>query len=142
MEIRKIDLHDLDEVFEILNELYENKIKYDIFSKIYKEKLNDKNAYYIVAIEDNKIVGVLISEITHQLHRARKSSFIEDLVVKREYRNRGIGRLLIDDAINYAKQINCEVIELTCYMENEKAHRFYERSGFQKHSYKFKQYLD
>ena len=27
MEIRKIELNDLDRVFELLNELYENKLK-------------------------------------------------------------------------------------------------------------------
>lgn len=141
MEIRKVRLEDLDEVFEVLNELYDNKIKYDIFSKIYKEKLENINSYYIVAVEDNKIIGVLISEITHQLHRTKKSSFIEDLVVKKDYRNKGIGQLLIQEAIKYAKQIDCEVIELTCYIDNENAHRFYKRNGFEKHSYKFKQYL-
>ncbi len=142
MEIRRIESKDLDAVFELLNELYENKIKYDIFSKIYKEKLNDNNAYYIVAIENDKIVGVLISEIRSQLHRAKKSSFIDDLIVNKDYRNRGIGKLLIEDAVRYAKELDCEVIELTSYLLNENAHRFYERNGFKKHSYKFKQYLN
>lgn len=141
MEIRKAELNDLDEVLEVLNELYHGEIQYDIFSKLYKERIDNENSCYIVAIDGDKIVGVLISEITHQLHRTKKSSFIEDLVVREEYRNKGIGKQLVEAAIKYAKQLECEVIELTSYITNEKAHRFYERNGFEKHSYKFKQYL-
>ena len=37
-------------------------------------------------------------------------------------RNNGIGKALIENAINYAKDNNCEVVELTSYKENIKAH--------------------
>ncbi len=141
MDIRKARIEDKDEIFVLLNQLYENKIKYEIFSKIYETKWNNENSYYIVAIKDNKIVGVLIMEVFIQLHRAKKTSFIDDLIVKEEYRNKGIGKLLLQNAISYAKQQDCEVIELTSFLSNENAHRFYENNGFKKHSIKFKQYL-
>ena len=104
MEIRKITLNDMNRVFELLNELYENKLKYDKFVEIYKSKLNDENSYYIVAIIDNKIVGVLTSEIQIKLHRERKQSFIDDLIVDKNYRNKGIGKALLQDAVDYAKK--------------------------------------
>lgn len=142
MKIRKIILNDLDDVFKLLNQLYENKIKYEKFKEIYKIKLEDKNSYYIVAIENDKIIGVLTSELQTKLHRAKKQSFIEDLIVDENYRNRGIGKALLQNAIDYAKENDCEVIELTSYIKNENAHRFYLSNGFIKHSYKFKQYLN
>ena len=141
MEIRKIELNDLDRVFELLNELYENKLKYDRFKEIYILKLNDINSYYIVAILNNKIVGILTSKIQVKLHRAKKQSFIEDLIIDKDYRRRGIGKELLQNAIDYAKENDCEVVELTSYIKNESAHKFYENNGFMKHSYKFKQYL-
>lgn len=141
MNIRRINIEDLNNVFDLLNELYENKLVYDIFSKIYKQKLDDKNCYYIVAVIDNKIVGVLTSELQVKLHRARKQSFIEDLIVDKDYRSKGIGKLLLNSAVDYAKDNDCEVVELTSYIKNNDAHRFYENNGFIKHSYKFKMYL-
>jgi PhnO protein len=141
MEIRKIEIGDLDEVYKLLNELYDNKLKYEIFSKIYKEKVFDNNSYYIVAVSNGKIVGILTSEIQTKLHRAKKQSFIEDLIVYKDYRNNGIGKELLQNAIEYAKKQDCEVIELTSYLLNDNAHRFYENNGFIKHSYKFKKYL-
>ena len=141
MEIRRIILDDLDRVFELLNELYKNELKYEKFKEIYKLKLNDENSYYIVAIEDDKIIGILTSELQLKLHRAKKQSFIEDLIVDKEYRNKGIGKALLQNAVDYAKSKDCNVVELTCYIKDEDTHRFYENNDFVKHSYKFKRYL-
>lgn len=141
LKIRKIILEDLDEVYGLMNILYEGKLKYDRFKEIYKLKLQDINSYYIIAIEDDNIVGVLTSELQEKLHRERLQLFIEDLIVAEQRRNNGIGKALIENAVNYAKEKNCEVVELTCYKDNIKAHKFYENNGFINHSIKFKMYL-
>ena len=100
--IRKIELEDLEAVFELLDELYENKIEYSIFVQKYKASL----------------------------------------IVNGKYRNTGIGKLLIQDATNYAISKDCEALELTSMIENINAHRFYENNGFEKGQYKFKKHLD
>lgn len=141
MNIRRIRLDDLDKVYELMNILYEGKLKYDRFKNIYKLKLQEENSYYIVAVEDDNVVGVLTSELQEKLHRERLQLFIEDLIVEESKRNNGIGKALIENAINYAKDNNCEVVELTSYKNNIKAHKFYENNGFINHSIKFKMYL-
>ena len=141
LKIRKIILDDLDKVYELMNILYEGKLKYDKFKNIYKLKLQDKNSYYIVAIENDNIVGVLTSELQEKLHRERLQLFIEDLIVEESKRNNGIGKALIENAVSFAKDNNCEVVELTSYKDNIKAHKFYENNGFINHSINFKMYL-
>lgn len=141
LKIRKITLDDLDRVYELMNILYKGKLKYDRFKEIYKLKLQDKNSYYIVAIENDNIVGVLTSELQEKLHREKLQLFIEDLIVEESKRNNGIGSSLLKNAINYAKNNNCEVVELTSYKDEIKAHKFYENNGFINHSIKFKMYL-
>ena len=136
--IRKIELKDLEQVFELLNELYENKIEYSIFVEKYKESLKNANFYEIVAVEDNKVVGVLISQIINRLAKKRNILFIDDLIVNEKYRNLGIGKKLIQDATDYAISKNCEAVELTSMISNINAHRFYENNGFEKRQYKFK----
>ena len=76
-----------------------------------------------------------------KLHRVKKQIFIEDLIVDENFRNRGIGKELLQNAINYADDKACDVVELTSYIDNEKAHKFYENNGFIRHSYKFKKYI-
>mgnify|MGYP000301353024 FL=1 len=141
LKIREITLDDLDRVYELMNILYKGKLKYDRFKEIYKLKLQDKNSYYIVAIENDNIVGVLTSELQEKLHREKLQLFIEDLIVEESKRNNGIGSSLLENAINYAKNNNCEVVELTSYKDEIKAHKFYENNGFINHSIKFKMYL-
>lgn len=142
MQIRKITIDDLNKVFDLLNDLYHQELIFDTFKEIYKLKLNDENNYYIIAIEDNEIVGVLTSELQVKLHRAKKQIFIEDLIVEKNHRNKGIGTSLLKNAIVYAMKQDCDVVELTSYIDNENAHNFYEENGFIKHSYKFKKYLN
>ena len=140
--IRKIELKDLEEVFELLDELYENKIDYSIFTQKYKAILKDNNFYGIVAVENNKVVGVLIARIINRLAKKKNILFIDNLIVNKKYRNTGIGKLLIQDATTYAISNDCGALELTSMIENVNAHRFYENNGFEKRQYKFKKHLD
>jgi len=141
MRIREITLNDLDRVFELLNELYSYNLKYEKFKENYKLKLKDRNSYNIVAVEDNKILGVLTSDIQVKLRREKNQCYVEDLIVDKEYRNQGIGKKLLQHVINYARTNNCEIIKLSSFITNDKAHKFYESNNFVKQSYEFKQYL-
>ena len=142
MEIRNTKLEDLDGVFELLNELYENKIQYSEFAKKYKESLENSNFYEIVAIEKNKVVGVLISRVINILAKKKNILFIDDLIVNENCRNTGIGKLLIQTATTYAISRDCGALELTSMIQNINAHRFYENNGFEKRQYKFKKNLN
>lgn len=142
MEIRKIKMEDFDGVFELLNELYENKIEYAIFAQKYKESLEDSNFYGIVAIEENKVVGVLISRVINRLAKKKNILFIDDLIVNEKCRNTGIGKKLIQTATDYAISVDCGTLELTSMLQNVNAHRFYENNGFEKRQYKFKKTLN
>lgn len=142
MEIRKTKLEDLDSVFELLNELYENKIEYSKFTQKYKESLEDNSFYGIVAIENNKVVGVLISRVINRLAKKKNILFIDDLIVNEKCRNIGIGKLLIQTATAYAISKDCGALELTSMIQNINAHRFYENNGFEKRQYKFKKSLN
>ncbi len=142
MKIRTIKLEDLDDVFELLNELYEGQIDYSIFVEKYEAILQDDTSYNIVAIEDNNVVGVLTSRIINKLAKAKNILFIDDLIVNEKYRNAGIGKLLLQATTTYAISKDCGALELTSMIVNINAHRFYENNGFEKKHYRFKKLLD
>lgn len=141
MKIRKLELNDIEQSYKLLNELYDNEIVYDIFANKYNNSLNDDNFYGIVAEENGIILGVLISRIVNRLVKSKMLLFIDDLIVNKNYRNNGIGNLLLQNAINYAKEQNCETVELKSYINNEKSHKLYEKFGFKKQHYAFKKVL-
>ena len=140
--IRKIELKDIEEVFELLDELYENKIEYSKFAQKYKESLKDSSFYGIVAVEENKVVAVCISRVVSRLAKKNDILFIDDLIVNQKCRNTGIGKKIIQTATDYAISKNCGALELTSMIENVNAHRFYENNGFEKRQYKFKKHLN
>ena len=141
MEVRKVKLEDIDRVFELLNILYSGKIQYDGFKKRYIKKLGENKVFNIVAVENNQIIGVLTSELHEKLHRNNLELFIEDLIVDEKKRSKGIGTALLNEAIIFARKNHCEVVELTSYNDNDKAHEFYQKNGFINHSIDFKKYL-
>lgn len=67
--------------------------------------------------------------------------FIDDLIVDKNYRNKGLGQLLLLNIFNYAKEINCQTIELKAYIENKNAHKLYEKNGFKRNHFAFKKNL-
>lgn len=130
------------QLIEKLDELYENTIEYSNFAQKYKGSLEDDNFYGIVAIEENKVVGVLISRIISRLAKKKNILFLDDLIVNQKFRNTGIGKLLIQTANTYAISKDCGALELTSMIQNVNAHRFYENNVFEKRQYKFKKHLN
>ncbi|WP_160037154.1 GNAT family N-acetyltransferase [Paenibacillus sp. An7] len=55
---------------------------------------------------------------------------IEGVRVDKNYRGKGVGEKLFRFAINQAKTMGCEMVQLTTDKQRKDAHRFYERLGF------------
>ncbi len=141
MKIRKLESNDIEQSYKLLNELYHNEIEYDIFVFKYNNSLKDNNFYGIVAEENGIILGVLISRVINRLVKSKNILFVDDLIVSKDRRSKGIGNLLLQNAISFAKEQNCGTIELKSYINNEKSHKLYEKIGFKKLHYAFKKNL-
>ena len=59
-----------------------------------------------------------------------KRIYLSRMVVKPEYRNRGIGGIIIDYLVEYAKQLGYEEISLGVDIDNLNARHLYEKNGF------------
>ena len=97
-----------------------------------KDRL-ENNENILVAEENNSIVGVIIFKIKvvkeHVNLIDRKVMWIDELVVDENLRGKGIGKRLFDEAKKYAKNNECDDIELNCWNFNENALEFYEKCG-------------
>ena len=62
---------------------------------------------------------------------------MDNVVIDHNYRSQGIGTLLTDYIIQYAREKSCATMMLDAYLENDKAHAFYERVGFVRRGYHF-----
>jgi len=62
---------------------------------------------------------------------------MDNVVVAADQRSKGIGKVMCDFLLDLALREGCETLMLDAYLENEKAHAFYEREGFIKRGYHF-----
>ncbi len=130
--IEKPNQQDFLEIFPLLKQLWPDK-------EFSKEKLNDvfdKGLYnshqaYLVAKYEEKIVGFASLTIKDSLWDEGKLGHINELVVDRFYRNKGVGKKLLEEIIKIAKEKSCERIELDSAFRRKKAHLFYKSQGFE-----------
>lgn len=85
-----------------------------------------------LAEENSKIVGFVASDGNWFSKREGKVvGAIHELVVLPEYRKKGIGKALVEKALEYFKSRGLEVAELWVGDENKQAMDFYKNLGFE-----------
>ena len=147
IEIRKATIEDLDkgltEVFIEGYRIHQNG-RPDIFIDLTDEQLrkdlieNLDRLHTIVYIENDKVVGYL-SYIVKKRHTRKLD--VDQLVIKEEYRGMGIGKKLMDESKKIAQELDCDRIELNCWMFNSSALAMYEHIGFDKQRIMFEMKL-
>lgn len=98
--------------------------------------------YRMVAVfEGETCVGVSGIWVATKIYSGRYLE-MDNVVVAESHRSKGIGKILTDYIEKLALEENCETMMLDAYLENEKAHAFYERQGFVKKGYHFLKRID
>lgn len=119
MEFRKMTLDDLNKISNNLN-------NFDDFWTvgIFKDELNNPNCHYIVAVQDEDIVG--FGGISVVLDEAN----INNIAVRVDKRNNKIGSKILKNLIDISKALNCSYVTLEVNVENSPAVKLYENFGF------------
>ena len=95
----------------------------------YLKILEDRNVYFILATLDNKVIGLIWLSFNEKLSKyeyQRKQIWIEGIYIKTKYRRKGIAQKLVNEAINKAKFLNAQSIELMIWNFNETPKKFFE----------------
>jgi GNAT superfamily N-acetyltransferase len=91
--------------------------------------LANTNEQVLVAVENDSIVGWM-----HVFHTVRleSGSFSElgGLVVDRDHRGKGIGKMLVKEAIAWSKERGIPTLRLRSNTIRKTAHEFYRNLGF------------
>ena len=135
-EIREATLNDIDKgllnVF-IEGYRYHQNGRPDIFANLTDEELkndliqNFERLNTIVILDNEKIVGYL-SYVIKKRHTGKLD--VDQLVILEEYRGKGLGKKLMEEAKQIAKENECDRIELNCWLFNENALNMYEHIGY------------
>ncbi len=82
----------------------------------------------IIAEEDGTLLGMAALSIMMGAG-IRKNAYLEDFVVSSESRGKGVGGLLWDEMLKWAKEKGAKRLEFTCGQGRDAAHAFYSKKG-------------
>jgi len=127
--IRPMQASDIERVADLLTQLGYPSTGAEIarrFDRIEAEK----NAL-LVADEDGS-ASAWIHVTIHPYLESDATAEIAGLVVADGHRSRGIGKALVDAAESWAAAKGCRAVRVRSRIVRERAHKFYERAGFQR----------
>ena len=109
-----------------------NQLNPDIRQKDYERMLEEmlKHGYRMIGVFDGKkCIGVSGFWLGTKLY-SDKYLEADNVVIDKNYRSKGIGKLLMDWLEDEAKRKGCKMLMLDAYVENFSGHKFYYREGF------------
>jgi GNAT superfamily N-acetyltransferase len=146
--IRPVEIEDLPAVValladDVLGATRESPDDLTPYQAAFERIRDDPNQHPVVAVRDGRVVGTLqLTTVPGLSLRGATRSIIEGVRVHRSERGNGLGSVLIDWAVDRAREDGSDVVQLTSDATRTDAHRFYERLGFSGTHIGFKLKLD
>jgi GNAT superfamily N-acetyltransferase len=97
---------------------------------IFADALTKGVKYFGAVMGDAVISTCYIAIIPNLTHFGRPIGFIENVITDEKYRRQGLGKNVMQLAIDYAKEQNCNKVCLLSGSHRIEAHKFYEDLGF------------
>lgn len=98
-------------------------------SKLFDDLISDDKFKIFVAEEDGKIIGTATLFLYPILRRGQYRGQLEELIVTKSIRGKGIGSKLLEAVKDYCKENNILSLRLNSGISLTDAHKFYEAHG-------------
>lgn len=116
-----MSLNDLEKIKDILISDFDDFWNYNIF----EEELESPNSKYIMAkTNDDEIIGFAGIKIFID------NADIMNIVIKKSFRNQGVGSLLLNNLLSLCKNLNLSSLSLEVNEDNLPAIHLYKKFGF------------
>ncbi len=144
MEISLITEQDVQKLADLYQQLIPNDISYSKMRDVLKRNKNNPQHIVVGAKINGKLVGSLLAVICEMLFGQCKSFMVlEDVIVDKSLRGRGIGKALMKYIEERAKKANCSYIMLITDADRLNSQKFYTSLGYKTKDYcAFKKHLD
>jgi len=114
----------------------------DEYREVFSRIAADPNHHLLILEADGKVVATLVYILVPNLsHRACPWAIIENVIVDKEYRRWGLGRVLMDYALARSREAGCFRVQLCSSVQRAEAHLFYRSLGFEPSAYGFRLYF-
>lgn len=115
----------------------------DSYREAFRAIASDPNHQLMVADRAGTVVGVLqLSFLPHLTYEGGWRAQIEGVRVAKEHRSEGVGRTLVEAAVERARERGCHLVQLTTDRRRPAALKFYRSLGFEASHEGLKLHLD
>ncbi len=149
--LRHILKEDLDDIWDNYNDVIDEEIYQPSFSKVvdkfekiswYNELIGFGNLCVVAELQ-KKDGNIVIGQCTihHDEWEASEHVGLLGIIIQREFRDLGLGRKLIEFAMNESRKNGKRKIVLGTLISNARAIQLYEKLGFRRIGIRQKQFL-
>ncbi len=136
-EVKNLLLELQEHIEEIDQEGY-NIVGQNFKEECFKKMLNEVDSSggkILLYVENNIACGMCVGLINNEREetfefKAPKRGRITELIVSKNHRSKGIGKILLNAMEEHLKGEGCEDILLGVFAYNESAIKFYEKNGY------------
>jgi GNAT superfamily N-acetyltransferase len=140
LTIRKATFNDVSTILSIYAAALDNNkvLSVEDAQKIFVRQSQYPDYHVFLAEVDNEAVGTFALLVMENMaHMGTPSAVVEDVGVLPGLQGKGIGKKMMEYALQYAREKGCYKMSLSSNLRREHAHRFYESLGFKKHGFSF-----
>ena len=138
IRIERATAADLDQMIALLGELF--TLERDFAAQPERQAAGlrllldraDRAAVLVARDGADRITGMITAQLVVSTAEGALSAWIEDVIVRREMRGRGVGRALIEAVLEWSRKAGATRAQLLIDTENEPAEGFYARLGWRK----------
>ncbi len=152
MEIRDMESKDYPEIDRLMKELHELHVKGrpDLYTELehpysreeFEKIVSNPGIIAILAEEKSVVIGLCIGTLRKKSGMVEmKTMYIEDLIVDRNFRGKGIASQLYEEMEERGRNTGAKRLDLMVWEFNSDARRFYEKQGMRPQRYIYEKEL-
>ena len=152
MEIRDMESKDYPEIDRLMKELHELHVKGrpDLYTELdhpysreeFEKIVSDPEIIAILAEDKSVVIGLCIGTLRKKSGMVEmKTMYIEDLIVDRNFRGKGIASQLYEEMEERGRNTGAKRLDLMVWEFNNDAKRFYEKQGMRPQRYIYEKEL-
>ena len=134
---RKSEENDAMQIYKFICTLEEVDFDFVVFRNIYLNNLANSEYIYLIAETENEVIGFISCHTQNLLHHCGRVAEIQELYVSKNFRNIGIGSVLVSEVEKKAIEAGCISLEVTAQNKRMQTHEFYTQVGFDSSHKKF-----
>jgi GNAT superfamily N-acetyltransferase len=140
VEIRPATQNDLGAILALMADLEtdDQVLGLSAAEAIFERMHSYPNYTIYVTVAEGKVIGTFSLLIMDNLaHMGAPSGIVEDVAVHSSWRGQGIGKQMMHFAMQQCQKAGCYKLVLSSNLRRDRAHKFYDELGFQRHGYSF-----